>query len=176
MRLLRVKTERPRNVYDITLCFDRLFEFSLVVPLFHRYHLSFAVFITFHRALPYWTKSRSKPEGPRPGVLSSVFTVLDNGFSHFVNLLFIQFARHVGDPATDVSTHSWKRPQKRPAGRWNCWWYLGLVGDILVCWPWWVFSLFFDFRLPVHSMRTITTTERSNDLFSVFYLETVWRI
>ena len=50
MRLLCVK---DGNVYDITLCFDRLFEFSLVVPLFHRYHLSFAVFITFHRALPY---------------------------------------------------------------------------------------------------------------------------
>ena len=54
MRLLCVK---DGNVYDITLCFDRLFEFSLVVPLFHRYHLSFAVFITFHRALPYTESS-----------------------------------------------------------------------------------------------------------------------
>jgi hypothetical protein len=34
---------------------------------------------------------------------------------------------------------------------------------LVISWlPWWVFSLFFDFRLPVHSMRTITTTERSN--------------
>jgi hypothetical protein len=39
------------SVYDITLCF------SLVVPIFHRYHLSFAIFITFHRALPYTEQS-----------------------------------------------------------------------------------------------------------------------
>jgi hypothetical protein len=48
MRLLCVK---DGNVYDITLCF------SLVVPIFHRYHLSFAIFITFHRALPYTEQS-----------------------------------------------------------------------------------------------------------------------
>ena len=98
--------------------------------------LSFIICCFYHvpqSSSIYWTKSRSKPEGPRPGVLSSVFTVLDNGFSHFVNLLFIQFARHVGDPATDVSTHSWKRPQKRPAGRWNCWWYLGCHGEYFLC-------------------------------------------
>ena len=147
-----VVRQRRKCLRYHTLCFDRLFEFSLVVTIFHRYHSSFAVFITFHRALPY-----TEPSPVRNlKVLDRVFfrPLMDNGFSHFVNLLFPNLPDMLEiRPRTFQHTRESGRKRDQPS--------VETVGDILVAMVS-IFSLFFDFRLPVHSMRTITTTERSN--------------
>ena len=158
MRLLCVK---DGNVYDITLCFDRLFEFSLVVPLFHRYHLSFAVFITFHRALPYTEPSHVRN-----------LKVLDRVFYRPCLPYWTTASAILLICSSPICPICWRSGH----GRFNTLMKAAAKETsrplklLVISWlPWWVFSLFFDFRLPVHSMRTITITERSNDLFSVFY-------